>query len=73
MPSVVMLSMVAMLLSTSSGKKQQAKGMRRQQVCQICGDTVGGSAYGGVFLACNKCAFPVCRPCYEYECKEGNQ
>jgi cellulose synthase A len=43
------------------------------QVCQICGDTVGVSAAGDVFVACNECAFPVCRPCYEYERKEGNQ
>ncbi|OAY82951.1 putative cellulose synthase A catalytic subunit 1 (UDP-forming) [Ananas comosus] len=43
------------------------------QVCQICGDTVGLSATGDVFVACNECAFPVCRPCYEYERKDGNQ
>ncbi|CAN6207250.1 unnamed protein product [Urochloa humidicola] len=42
------------------------------QVCQICGDTVGVSATGDVFVACNECAFPVCCPCYEYEHKEGN-
>ncbi|KAF5456716.1 hypothetical protein F2P56_026163 [Juglans regia] len=43
------------------------------QICQICGDTVGRTASGDVFVACNECAFPVCRPCYEYERKEGNQ
>ncbi|KAL5203409.1 hypothetical protein ABZP36_014361 [Zizania latifolia] len=43
------------------------------QVCQICGDNVGVSATGDVFVACNECAFPVCHPCYEYERKEGNQ
>ncbi|KAF8663102.1 hypothetical protein HU200_055699 [Digitaria exilis] len=43
------------------------------QICQICGDTVGFSATGDVFVACNECAFPVCRPCYEYERKEGDQ
>ncbi|VAH02991.1 unnamed protein product [Triticum turgidum subsp. durum] len=41
------------------------------QGCQICGDTVGVSATGDVFVACNECAFPVCRPCYEYERKDG--
>ncbi|VAI54333.1 unnamed protein product [Triticum turgidum subsp. durum] len=41
------------------------------QACQICGDTVGVSATGDVFVACNECAFPVCRPCYEYERKDG--
>lgn len=43
------------------------------QLCQICGDTVGHTATGDVFVACNECAFPVCRPCYEYERKDGNQ
>ena len=41
------------------------------QGCQICGDTVDVSATGDVFVACNECAFPVCRPCYEYERKDG--
>ncbi|XP_062224325.1 probable cellulose synthase A catalytic subunit 1 [UDP-forming] [Phragmites australis] len=44
-----------------------------EQICQICGDTLGLAATGDVFVACNECAFPVCRPCYEYERKEGNQ
>ena len=43
------------------------------QVCQICGDKVGVTADGELFVACNECAFPVCRPCYEYEHKDGNQ
>ncbi|GFS42706.1 cellulose synthase 1 [Actinidia rufa] len=43
------------------------------QICQICGDTVGLTVSGGVFVACNECAFPVCRACYEYERKDGNQ
>ncbi|KAJ7559354.1 hypothetical protein O6H91_04G081100 [Diphasiastrum complanatum] len=43
------------------------------QVCQICGDDVGLTIDGELFVACNECAFPVCRPCYEYERKEGNQ
>ncbi|KAK6119614.1 hypothetical protein DH2020_046637 [Rehmannia glutinosa] len=43
------------------------------QICQICGDTVGVAANGDVFVACNECAFPVCRACYEYERKDGNQ
>ncbi|KAK9932718.1 hypothetical protein M0R45_019943 [Rubus argutus] len=32
------------------------------QTCQICCDTVGLTATGDVFVACNECAFPVCRP-----------
>ncbi|KAL0339093.1 UNVERIFIED_CONTAM: Cellulose synthase A catalytic subunit [UDP-forming] [Sesamum angustifolium] len=43
------------------------------QVCQICGDNVGLTVDGEPFVACDVCAFPVCRPCYEYERKDGNQ
>nr|GEX53069.1 cellulose synthase A catalytic subunit 3 [UDP-forming] [Tanacetum cinerariifolium] len=43
------------------------------QVCQICGDPVGTTANGDPFAACDVCAFPVCRPCYEYERKDGNK
>lgn len=43
------------------------------QICQICGDDVGLTADGELFVACNECAFPVCRTCYEYEREEGNQ
>jgi cellulose synthase A len=28
---------------------------------------------GEPFVACNECAFPVCRACYEYERREGSQ
>ncbi|GAB4851609.1 Cellulose synthase A catalytic subunit 3 [UDP-forming] [Ancistrocladus abbreviatus] len=43
------------------------------QVCQICSDKVGTNVDGEPFVACDVCAFPVCRPCYEYERKDGNQ
>ncbi|KAG2693079.1 hypothetical protein I3760_08G081900 [Carya illinoinensis] len=43
------------------------------QICQICGDDVGLTVDGELFVACNECAFPICRTCYEYERKEGNQ
>ncbi|KAB5520497.1 hypothetical protein DKX38_024816 [Salix brachista] len=43
------------------------------QVCQICGDNVGKTVDGEPFVACDVCGFPVCRPCYEYERKDGNQ
>ncbi|CAD5191546.1 probable cellulose synthase A catalytic subunit 8 [UDP-forming] isoform X1 [Musa acuminata AAA Group] len=43
------------------------------QVCQICGDSVGTTVDGDLFVACDVCGFPVCRPCYEYERKDGNQ
>ncbi|KEH33342.1 BZIP transcription factor [Medicago truncatula] len=39
------------------------------QICQICGDTVGLTATGEVFVACHECSFPLCYPCYEYEWK----
>ncbi|KAJ4959147.1 hypothetical protein NE237_026258 [Protea cynaroides] len=42
-------------------------------VCEICGDEVGLTADGDLFVACNECGFPVCRPCYEYERREGSQ
>ncbi|CAJ2639528.1 unnamed protein product [Trifolium pratense] len=41
------------------------------QICQICGDTVGLTATGDVFVACHECPFPLCHPCYEYERKNG--
>ncbi|XP_026418261.1 cellulose synthase A catalytic subunit 3 [UDP-forming]-like [Papaver somniferum] len=43
------------------------------QVCQICGEDVGRTLDGDLFVACDVCAFPVCRPCYEYERKDGNK
>ncbi|KAI3451042.1 hypothetical protein Pfo_007707 [Paulownia fortunei] len=43
------------------------------QTCQICGDEVEITVDGELFVACNKCAFPVCWTCYEYEREEGNQ
>ncbi|KAF7065667.1 hypothetical protein CFC21_071748 [Triticum aestivum] len=43
------------------------------QVCEICGDEVGRTVAGDLFVACNECGFPVCRPCYEYERREGTQ
>ncbi|KAL3527925.1 hypothetical protein ACH5RR_012581 [Cinchona calisaya] len=43
------------------------------QICQICADEVEITVDGEPFVACNECAFPVCRPCYEYERREGNQ
>ncbi|CAH9144512.1 unnamed protein product [Cuscuta epithymum] len=43
------------------------------QVCEICGDEVGLTVDGDLFVACNDCGFPVCRPCYEYERREGTK
>ncbi|XP_047320101.1 cellulose synthase A catalytic subunit 2 [UDP-forming]-like [Impatiens glandulifera] len=43
------------------------------QICMICGDEIEVTADGEPFVACNECALPICRPCYEYERREGNQ
>ncbi|KAG8660641.1 cellulose synthase A catalytic subunit 2 [UDP-forming] isoform X1 [Manihot esculenta] len=43
------------------------------QICKICGDEIEVTVDRELFVACNECAFPVCRPCYEYERREGNQ
>lgn len=42
-------------------------------ICQICSENVGKTMDGDFFVACDFCSFPVCRPCYEYERKDGNQ
>ncbi|CAN6458808.1 unnamed protein product [Victoria cruziana] len=44
-----------------------------RHACEICGDDIGKTADGELFVACNECGFPVCRPCYEYERREGTQ
>ncbi|KAM7252992.1 hypothetical protein ACFE04_025610 [Oxalis oulophora] len=43
------------------------------QICRVCGDEVGIGADGEPFVACNECAFPLCKGCYEYERNEGTQ
>ncbi|KAH6778389.1 cellulose synthase 5 [Perilla frutescens var. frutescens] len=43
------------------------------EVCGICGDDVGFTEDGELFVACNECAFPICRACYEYERREASQ
>lgn len=43
------------------------------KICRVCGDEIGYKENGELFVACHVCAFPVCRPCYEYERSEGNQ
>jgi cellulose synthase A len=42
------------------------------QSCQICGDGIE-FVENELFVACNECAFPICRPCYDYERREGTQ
>ncbi|XP_039782083.1 probable cellulose synthase A catalytic subunit 2 [UDP-forming] [Panicum virgatum] len=58
---------------SSSGAANSGKHGAGQVCCQICGDGVGTAADGELFTACDVCGFPVCRPCYEYERKDGTQ
>ncbi|KNA11636.1 hypothetical protein SOVF_133400 isoform A [Spinacia oleracea] len=39
--------------------------------CNTCGEPVGLDSNGNVFVACHECNFPVCKPCVDYEIKEG--
>ncbi|KAJ3682391.1 hypothetical protein LUZ60_014964 [Juncus effusus] len=54
---------------------EENKGNRHAnaKVCRVCGDEIGLRENGELFVACNDCGFPVCKPCYEYERTEGNQ
>ncbi|CAH9081104.1 unnamed protein product [Cuscuta europaea] len=55
-------------------RPQQSRDGGEKKICGVCGDEIGLTAENGkVFVACNECAFPVCKPCYEYERSEGNQ
>ncbi|KAF8413717.1 hypothetical protein HHK36_001709 [Tetracentron sinense] len=42
-------------------------------LCNSCGEAVGFSANGEVFVACHECNFPLCRSCLDYEIKEGRK
>ncbi|WOK94627.1 cellulose synthase A catalytic subunit 5 [Canna indica] len=56
-----------------SGPHKSAQDSTRQ-ICQICGDDIEILVEENEsFIACNECAFPVCRTCYEYERREGTQ
>eukprot|EP00897_Mesotaenium_endlicherianum_P000215 jgi/Mesen1/10194/ME000766S09568 len=48
-------------------------GSQLEVTCQICGDDVGVGSDGRPFVACKQCDYPVCRPCFEYERKEGDK
>ncbi|XP_028807306.1 probable cellulose synthase A catalytic subunit 6 [UDP-forming] isoform X2 [Neltuma alba] len=52
--------------------RREEKEEERGKGCKICGDEIGINEEGEVFVACNECAFPVCRNCYEYERREGS-
>ncbi|KAI3456127.1 hypothetical protein Pfo_012790 [Paulownia fortunei] len=40
-------------------------------ICNTCGEQVGLSSKGEVFVACHECNFPICQHCLDYEIKEG--
>ncbi|XP_071726521.1 cellulose synthase A catalytic subunit 8 [UDP-forming] [Rutidosis leptorrhynchoides] len=42
-------------------------------ICNTCGEQLGFASDGvGGFVACHECNFPICKPCLEYEIKEGH-
>ncbi|CAH8323138.1 unnamed protein product [Eruca vesicaria subsp. sativa] len=43
------------------------------KICRICSDEVKEAENGQTFVACHVCAFPVCKPCYDYERSSGNK
>lgn len=42
-------------------------------ICNTCGQQVGISKNGEVFVACHECNFPICKACVEFELKEGRK
>jgi hypothetical protein len=66
---VLLVLLLVLLLLLQPKPLNHVKG----HICQICGDDVGLTTEGELFVACNECAFPVCRPCYDYERNDGNQ
>ncbi|KAL0352954.1 UNVERIFIED_CONTAM: Cellulose synthase A catalytic subunit [UDP-forming] [Sesamum angustifolium] len=42
-------------------------------ICNICGEQVGLSAKGEVFVACHECTYPICQHCLDHEIKEGRR
>lgn len=66
---VLLVLLLSLLLLLQPKPLNHVKG----HICQICGDDVGLTTEGELFVACNECAFPVCRPCYDYERNDGNQ
>ncbi|KAM7252424.1 hypothetical protein ACFE04_024307 [Oxalis oulophora] len=58
---------------TNKSIKQRPRQQHSAQICRVCGDEVGIGADGEPFVACNECAFQLCKGCYEYERNEGTQ
>uniref|UniRef100_A0A161WVK5 Cellulose synthase n=1 Tax=Daucus carota subsp. sativus TaxID=79200 RepID=A0A161WVK5_DAUCS len=69
---IVLICNMLDLHSYSSSELNSAKALSGHE-CQICGEMIEITVDMELFVACNECAFPVCRMCYEYERREGNQ
>ncbi|TVU08202.1 hypothetical protein EJB05_41594 [Eragrostis curvula] len=62
------------VLNVDDFAKQESSQGCPDYICQICGDDIDVlQEENEYFVACNECAFPVCRTCYEYERQEGAQ
>ncbi|KAH0869014.1 hypothetical protein HID58_076036 [Brassica napus] len=57
----------------SFGDEQHRHSSFSAKICRICRDEVKDGDNGQTFVACHVCAFPVCKPCYEYERSNGNK
>ncbi|KAL5714911.1 cellulose synthase (UDP-forming) [Ranunculus cassubicifolius] len=53
--------------------KVKSLGESFEKICKLCGNEIEITAEREPFVACNECAFPVCRTCYEYERQEGDK
>ncbi|KAK1256995.1 Cellulose synthase A catalytic subunit 8 [UDP-forming] [Acorus gramineus] len=40
-------------------------------LCQLCGESVGSSPSGEVFVACHGCNYPLCQSCLDYTINGG--
>ncbi|RZR75792.1 hypothetical protein BHM03_00000278 [Ensete ventricosum] len=55
------------------GQPKMQKHRANGRLCRVCGDEIGLRDNGDLSVACLECGFPVCRSCYEFERREGNQ
>ncbi|KAK7400171.1 hypothetical protein VNO78_11371 [Psophocarpus tetragonolobus] len=42
-------------------------------LCNTCGEPVGLSDNGEVFVACHECNFPICKDCFDHEINEDHR
>lgn len=66
-------------LSTYIVKDLDIRGLREKEemmesempICNTCGEQVGLTSKGEVFVACHECNYPICHHCFDYDIKEG--